>query len=453
MRSMSRTTSAARSRLLTAAAVLAAGSLTLTACGQADNTAGDEQTGGAATAAAPAEFDPEEEYSLRYSWWGSDTRHVLNQQVIDAFTAEYPNVTITPDFTDWNGYWDKLATGVAGGDTPDVLMQEERYLRDYGQRGVIADLNDYDIAVDQIDPAILEVGEFDGGQFGIPTGINVYSLVANPSVFEKAGVEMPDDETWTWEEYQDLVIEIGQSGQGVFGVQDHGYNEPGFVVYARQHGEELYTPEGELGYEDETLVDWWNIALNLQKNGGQPSASETVELEAGGPEQSLVATSRGAMGAYWTNQLNALQTAAGTDLELLRWPGETENDRTGMYFKPSMYISMGANSEAPAAAAKFIDFMINSEEAGNLLLSDRGLPANAEVRSAVESQFSATDVLAAEFMADLEDEIVDGVPTPPVGAGQVASILARINAEVLFERMTPEEAAQQFRSEVEAVIG
>ncbi|GAA2725421.1 ABC transporter substrate-binding protein [Cellulomonas aerilata] len=451
MRSFLSTTSRPRRRLLTATLV-ATTALTLTACGQADDTSAGAASEGA-EAAAPAEFDPDEEYTLRYAWWGSDVRHGLNQQVIDAFTEKYPNVTIVPDFTDWDGYWDKLATGVAGGDTPDVIMQEERYLRDYGERGVIADLNDFDIATDKIEEEILSVGEFDGGQYGIPTGINVYSVLANPAVFEKAGVEMPDDETWTWEEYQDIAIEIGASGQSVFGMQDHGYNEPGFMVFARQRGEELYTPEGELGYQDETLVDWWNIALNLQKNGGQPSASETVELETGGPEQSLLGTNRGAMGAWWTNQLTAIQTAAGTDLELLRWPGETEGERTGMYFKPSMYISMSADTEAPAAAAMFIDFMVNDPEAGRILLSDRGLPANTDVRTAVEAQFTAGDVKAAEFMKDLEDEIVDGVPTPPVGAGEVAAILARINSEVLFERMTPEEGAQQFRAEVEQAIG
>jgi multiple sugar transport system substrate-binding protein len=439
-----------RRRLLTVATVLAAGALTLTACGQADNVSGGSSDETAS--AAPAEFDPNTDYTLRYSWWGSDVRHQLNQEVIDAFEAEYPNVTITPDFTDWAGYWDKLATGIAGGDTPDVFMQEERYLRDYGQRGVIADLNQYDIATDKIDPDILSVGEFDGGQYGIPTGINVYSLVANPAVFAKAGVEMPDDKTWTWDDFEDIANEIGSSGQGVFGMQDGGYNEPGFMVYARQHGEELYTADGKLGYKDQTLVDWWKIALNLQKNGGQPSASETVELQSGGPEQSLLGTNRGAMGPWWTNQLTAIESAAGTDMQLLRWPGESEGKRTGMYFKPSMYISMSADTESPAAAAKFIDFMVNSEEAGKLLLSDRGLPANTDVREAVQAQFTPSDVRAADFMKDLEDEIVDGVPTPPVGAGEVGAILGRINSEVLFERMTPEEGAKQFRTEVEQAI-
>ena len=70
----------------------------------------------------------------------------------------------------------------------------------------------------------------------------------------------------------------------------------------------------------------------------------------------------------------------------------------------------------------------------------------------MQSKFSATDQQAADFLADLEDEIVDGPAVPPVGAGQVAEITRRINQEVLFGRMTPEDAAKQFTLEVESAI-
>ena len=59
----------------------------------------------------------------------------------------------------------------------------------------------------------------------------------------------------------------------------------------------------------------------------------------------------------------------------------------------------------------------------------------------------------ADFIAELEGDIVDGTPVPPVGAGEVAAILDRYNNEVLFEQMTPEDAAVAFRADVEAAIG
>ncbi|NCT91202.1 extracellular solute-binding protein [Cellulomonas sp. APG4] len=418
--------------------------MALTACAQdpVDNTPEAEQ---------PAEGE-EGEATIKFSWWGSDTRHELTQEVLDNFMEEHPDITVVPDFTDWGGYWDKLATTVAGGDAPDVITQEERYLRDYATRGVLADLSEFGDTLDlsNIDESILASGQMEGGQYGVPTGINAYAIVADPQVFADAGVEMPDDSTWTWDDYVEIAAEISaNTPDGVYGAQDYGFNEPGFAIFARQRGEALYNEDGSLGFSPETLAEWWEISLRLQETGGTPSAAETVEIDAGGPEQSLVGLNQGAMSFFWTNQLGAITNAAGRDLVLLRHPGESEHERTGMYFKPAMFYSISATSEYPEAAATLVDYLLNDPAAAELLLSDRGLPANTEVRAEVQDQFAEVDQYSAEFLTDLEDEIVDGLPVPPVGAGEVAEITRRINAEVLFGRLSPMDAAEQFIAEVE----
>ena len=49
------------------------------------------------------------------------------------------------------------------------------------------------------------------------------SMVIDPKVFEAAGVELPDDETWTWDDYADIAAEIARkSPQGTFGTNAHG---------------------------------------------------------------------------------------------------------------------------------------------------------------------------------------------------------------------------------------
>lgn len=348
------------------AAALAAGSLLLAACGQGDagaaggggGDAGDDSSGGAVT--------------LRFAWWGSDHYHQMYQEVADAFMAEHPDITVVGEFTDWGGYWDKLATTVAAGDTPDVLMQEQRYLRDYAERGVLADLTDQ-VDVSGMDETLVATGEVDDGLYAIPTGVNVFSIVANPAVLEQAGVEMPDDTTWTWDDFHEVATQVGASGQDLWGKQDWGSNDAGLSIYARQHGEQLFTEDGELGISEETLADWWQMAVDLQDSGGQPPASTTSEMMNMGPEQSLVATNRGAMMAEWTNQLTAIANAAGHELALLRWPGESEGERTGMYYKPALYASMSSTTEHPEEAAMFIDFMLNSETAGDIVIDRKSV--------------------------------------------------------------------------------
>ena len=78
--------------------------------------------------------------TLRFTWWGNDARTAATQEVIAAFEKEYPNITIEPQFTDWAGYWDKLATETAANDTPDIIQMDEKYIATYGDRGALLDL-------------------------------------------------------------------------------------------------------------------------------------------------------------------------------------------------------------------------------------------------------------------------------------------------------------------------
>ncbi|WP_454851234.1 ABC transporter substrate-binding protein [Promicromonospora soli] len=228
-------------RLAASAAGIAAVALTLAACGGGDSGIG----GGGDDSPPAAEECPCE---IRFSWWGSDTRHASTQEIIEAFEAENPDITVVPDFTDWDGYWDKLATSVAAGDTPDVITQEERYISDYSTKNVLADLGSLEIDTSKVDDGVLGGGQIDGTQYGIPSGINAYALVADPELFADAGVDVPDDTSWTWEDYVTAANAVSDgAGDGVWGTQDYGFNEAGLNVMARQRGETLFTPEGELG--------------------------------------------------------------------------------------------------------------------------------------------------------------------------------------------------------------
>ncbi|MFD6948587.1 sugar-binding protein [Nocardiopsis sp. TSRI0078] len=393
---------------------------------------------------------------LRFAWWGADDRHSTTQEVIELFEAENPDIKIVPDYTDWAGYWDRLATSTAANDAPDIMTQEERYLREYGDRGALLDLHEVSDQLDlsKIDPLVAESGELDGQAFGVATGVNAYAILADPQAFEEAGVEMPDDSTWTWDDYVEISAQITEATDGeLVGTQSMSYNESGFQIFARQRGENLYNEDGSLGFSKETLEEWFSITEELLENGGQPSAAESVEIEAGGPDQSVLSTGQGAMAHFWTNQLGGISESADSDIELLRYPGETSNERTGMYFKPAMFYSISAGTEHPEEAARFVDFLLNSNEAAELVLADRGLPANVDVREHILGSLPEADARSAEFLSEIEDTIVDGNPPPPIGAGEVVNITKRVSEEMAFGELTPAEAAEQFMSEVNEATG
>ena len=78
--------------------------------------------------------------SLRLAWWGNPTRDENTTKVVEAYKESVPDVTIALEPGEWSGYWDKLATQTAGGDFPDIVQMDEKYLAEYGQRGALLDL-------------------------------------------------------------------------------------------------------------------------------------------------------------------------------------------------------------------------------------------------------------------------------------------------------------------------
>lgn len=445
--------------LLRIAAAISAAALTLTACGQADNV-DPETTPGTGATSQPTSGTTEggsgdDVTTIRFSWWGSDVRHQLNQEMIEVFEDLYPHIEVVPDFIDWSGYWDKLATQTAGGTPPDVIMMDMNYIREYAERGALADLNTVDgIETADIDPALVGAGEFNGGLWALPTGGNILTLVADPQIFEEAGVEFPDDSTWTWEDFNEITAQISaNTPDGVYGAQDQLLHDGSLMLLMRQRGHELWTEEGGVTTEVDILTEIFQHKADLVESGSYPPQSVSVEVENGGIEQYLVSTNRGALQMMWSNQLIAVQSASGRDLQLLRYPGESDFERTGSYLKSSMLLSMSATTEHPEEAAFFLNWMQNSTEAGEILLADRGLPSNLKVREHVNDMLVPTDQAAAAFIADVSPTIVDAASVPPIGTGQILQLLQEINEGIGFGQITPEQGAQRFVEEANAIAG
>lgn len=391
---------------------------------------------------------------LRMTWWGSDARHTATQQAIELFEEANPGITVVPEFSDWDGYWDKLATATAGGDTPDVLQMDGAYLATYADQGTLADLRELDgFDAGGIDEAALASGELDGGLYGVVNAVNSWSVVANRTLVEEAGLELPDDSTWTWADLTEFANAFSAAApDGVYGLQDWGLTQGTLDQWARQHGETLWTDDGGFGVSEETLVAYWEMALGLIEDGGLPPATVQAEQQAATQDQSLGATNRAALGFWWSNQLSALAAASGQELVLLRPPLDDDGER-GIWYRPSQFWSVAATSEHPEEAALLVDFLVNSPEAGEVLLAERGTPGNVEVREAIRDLLSPEDQTIATYLDDIADEL-DGVAAlAPAGSSDFEATLIRATSQVYFGQATPEQAAQTLIAEVEAMLG
>lgn len=428
---------------LVAVAVLAA------ACSGGD--AGGDADAGGGTGGGGAE--EQEVVSLRFMWWGSEERAAITEEAITAFEAEHPEIDIVPEPNPFDGYFDKLATSMAADDAPDIFTLGGAYPLEYASRGGLLNLNDVEqLDTSQFDQPILANAEYEGGLYGVPTGANTVAMFANPELFEQAGVEMPDDDTWTWQDLADISAEISaNTPENVVGFEPrfHDFDR----IWFAQRGQPMYTEDGTLDVEAETLAEYWELGLEMQESGAIPEPSLLNEVINAETEQTLVAQNQAALHTNYSNLLETLSVAADADLQLLRFPSEDQYERPGMTLLPSQYFSIWSGTDHPEEAATFVDFLVNSTEAGQILGTDRGMPSNSDVREAISDQLNEYQQAEADFIDRIAEVAGEGLPPQPEGASIHNDLTQRMESDVYFGRKTPQEAAEQWIAELTQALG
>lgn len=407
----------------------------------------------AACSSTPANEAQDGPVEIRFSWWGNEGRAQLTTKAIAEFEAANPDIKVKPEYGDISGYFDKLATQVAANDAPDVITMGGAYPAEYANRGALLDLSKVSGALDlsAMDPGALENGQVQGTQYGVSTGANALAIVVNPAVFAAAGVPLPDDSTWDWDDFAQTAADItAKSPKGTYGTATV-LTHDSLDAFARQRGESLYTQDGKLGLGVDTVQDYFDYSLKLSESGAAPNASETVEKLNVSTEQTFMGMGQAGMMLTWSNSLSALSKASGDDLKLLKLPGETPT--AGIWLQSSQFYTISARSKHTDAAAKLVDFLVNNESAAKIIQSDRGVPSNSGMRTAIQDLLTPQGKVEAEYIDQIGK--MDFAPTyiGPTGSTAVSEITARMNTDVLFKRLSPGKAAEQWISESNAAIG
>lgn len=277
--------------------------------------------------------------------------------------------------------------------------------------------------------------------------------MANTKVFQDAGVPVPDDKTWTWKDFVETAAKISAAGDGKSYGAAYGSNEADLIIWLRQHGENLYSADGKLDFETATAASFWERLKEQRDSKASPPATVATEDAGAGLEESLFGTNRVGMAWWWTNQLGSLQATTGSSIKMLRAPSvDGTSAGNGMYYKPTMFWSASSRSKHPQQAAEFINYLTNSPEAGAILMTDRGVPTNSEIVAGITPQLKPADTTVVGFLKDIAPDIKEAPPVPPVGAGSVQNVIKRYTDEVLYDRMTPQAAAEAFKKEVQGML-
>ncbi|WP_257820053.1 ABC transporter substrate-binding protein [Salipaludibacillus agaradhaerens] len=429
--------------------------IVVTACGGNDNTTSNGSNGDDGTSPSNnGQTDSDGDVTIRVAWWGGQERHDMTLEAIDLFEEEYPHITVEPEYTGWDGYWERLSTQAAGNNLPDVINMDNSRLMEYSSRDLIVDLqplvDEGLINLDDVDDVYqdLNVTE-DGFVMAISIGANALGIIENREVFNEYGIELEPGYT-----YDDLIhaLEDIQSATDdeFFGFDLANSEFEMFFVYARQNGQSVFNETGDgLGFEEGVLVDFFDLIQTMVNNHVAPPHDVMMDYIDGG--DSMVGEGSAAASMAASNQIIGQQQSSEMDLGLNLMP-HLEGGEYGNWIRPSMSFSISAHSEQQEAAAAFIDFFTNNIEANEILQADRGVPVSSVVRDHLSDIVDGATAETFEFLELVEGYTSPADPLSPPGESEVRGSFQRVVEALKYDQVTPEEAAQQFIQEAGVIL-
>lgn len=254
--------------------------LALTACG-----GGDSSKSG----------DSGKEGVQELTFWGSWSGNQVDQlnELIGNYNKSQDKFKVTYKVQD--NVEEKLLTGMAGGEIPDVILWDRFNTGMYAKKNALLELDDL-IKKDNVDmDAFYEetVNEMnvDGKQYGIPLLVDNRSLFYNKTMLEEAGVEPPTN----WEELMNVaekttIRENGKLKQAGFSLEDVGL----FNMWIQQAGGSMLSEDGKTtdfnSDKGKEVLDFWNEMINEKKvyelgfnSGSDAFAAGKVAMVYNGP--------------------------------------------------------------------------------------------------------------------------------------------------------------------------
>lgn len=393
--------------------------------------------------------------NLRLIFWGGQARADRTYGVADLYEAASGN-SVEGEFLSWNDYWPKLATQTAGGNAPDIIQMDYRYIVEYAKRNAIAPLDEFvggALNLDGFDEDQLEGGKVDGKLYGISLGANSVATLINTAAFEEAGIEAPTN-AWTYEELMTKGEAFANANirGGMKMMSDSSGTEPMLDNWLRQQGLELYTADGKLGFEADKMIEWFQM-WNDMRAAGVIVAPDVQAMDTGALETSMLVAGKAALMPSNSNQLVGFQALMPDRLDMCGYPRIAAGVGGGHYRKPSMFFSVAASSANKEAAAEFLNFFIADPEGAKILGVERGIPCLEATREVVAPTLDEQNQIALNFVANLGDLLGALPPSPPAAAGEIdISLLRTLSQEVAFGARSPEDAGSYFVTEATAIL-
>ena len=201
---------------LTAAALAAAMTLSLTACGGGAGSSGSTATdsGSAATSATGEEAAlGGEEVTIKFANYALlESGYTEFWEGVKAgFEEKYPNITIEWVTAPYGEIVNQVINQAGGGDMPDMMFGESSWVPTLADAGLAVPISDVltEDYIAKFDAGALEACNVDGEPYGLPMYSCAFMIYYNKDLFEQAGLD-PNTPPTTYDEMLEMAEKLSQ---------------------------------------------------------------------------------------------------------------------------------------------------------------------------------------------------------------------------------------------------
>lgn len=153
---------------------------------------------------------------LWWSHWANEpSKRTVIETVARDYMQEHPDVEIELTWWDKGPLQDAWRTVVAanGAEGPDIVTDPAEDMVQQVQAGIFLDLGE-DFPWENFAPGTKEGAQFGGmpGYYKFNIGKSIYMIFYNKDIFEECGITVPDDYTFTQDEFVDVVKNVNAKG-------------------------------------------------------------------------------------------------------------------------------------------------------------------------------------------------------------------------------------------------
>lgn len=376
----------------------------------------------------------ENKVTIKFSWWGGESRHDKTMEIIEKFEEKYPDIKIKPEFAEWKGFNKKMSMNIAGNEEPDLMQINFDWLETYSKDGDgFYDLNSVSdvLKLDNYSKDILEYGTKNNILNGIPISMNKQVFYYNKTLAKNYGIETFN----TWDELLASRSKISDQEEYPVELDEvSGWALP--MAYIQQkNGKDFIKPDGTLGFSQEDLNELLTFYKTLVDNKIIPTALHK--------DANDLSDNKSAATLSWTSdatKIQGLMEKSNKEAGFGKFPS-IDGKTSIKYVKPSMLYAISKNTEHPKEAALLLNFILNDEEAAKIQGFDRGVPSSSTALKALKGD---NQLSGLQYEANKDDNNVNEILISPYYENTlIQSICLDALNKVAYGKSTPEVCAKE----------